>query len=102
MEFPNLCIKGDMSGCKGSSWKTQIGCLFSEKASKEERCMYFVMGEFCDCLKAQMHEETPLADKVETKPMEEIIKDLKDSAETKPKNVVTDYEVFRMPVIVGS
>ena len=97
MEFPNLCVIGDMSTCKGNNWSSQVACRFSEKASNGNRCMYYVFDEFCSCLKAQIDCVTPLADKVETKPMEEIIQDLKDSVVNE-----TPIDTFVMPIIVGS
>lgn len=53
----NHCRKGGMMsecGLADKTWKEHIGCKFSIKASNANRCMFNVMGENCDCLKAQM------------------------------------------------
>lgn len=57
----NFCKLDNPSKCgAGESWDNQQRvCRFSAQAAYEKRCMYFVMGEFCDCLKAQMDAENP-------------------------------------------
>jgi len=52
-ESPNLCKKGLMSVCSAENKTEQEKCVFYEKASHEDRCMYFIFDEYCDCLKAQ-------------------------------------------------
>ena len=52
-ESPNLCKKGLMSVCSAGNKAEQEKCAFYEKASQENRCMYFIFDEYCDCLKAQ-------------------------------------------------
>ena len=49
----NFCIAGMMSTCRAENIKEQEKCRFYEKASYENRCMYFIFDEYCDCLKAQ-------------------------------------------------
>jgi len=49
----NFCIAGIMSTCRAENTKEQKKCKFYEKASYENRCMYFIFDEYCDCLKAQ-------------------------------------------------
>ena len=53
-EGQNLCKKGFMSVCSGENASEQEKCTFYDKASHENRCMYFIFNEYCDCLKAQM------------------------------------------------
>jgi hypothetical protein len=54
--YVNYCKSGMISECGVTNkiWKAQIECKFSIKASYSNRCMYNVMEEVCDCLKAQM------------------------------------------------
>ena len=49
----NLCIAGMMSTCRGETNKEQRDCKFYEKATHENRCMYFIFEEYCDCIEAQ-------------------------------------------------
>jgi len=52
-ESQNLCRKELMSVCSVENKAEQEKCEFYERASYENRCMYFIFGEYCDCLKAQ-------------------------------------------------
>jgi hypothetical protein len=54
----NYCRKEQMSICTAEDPKQQESCSFFEKSSYDHRCMYFIFGEYCDCLKAQMHAST--------------------------------------------
>lgn len=53
----NFCKAGRMSTCSADDLKQQPVCNFYEKSQNANRCMYFIFGEYCDCLKAQMHSE---------------------------------------------
>ena len=44
-----------MSICTAEDPRQQEKCRFFEKSSHEQRCMYLIFDEYCDCLKAQMH-----------------------------------------------
>jgi hypothetical protein len=50
----NFCRSAQISVCTANSAKEQSGCRFFEKASRSERCMYFMFEEYCDCLGAQL------------------------------------------------
>jgi len=50
----NLCKKGAMSVCSANNEEDQEKCTFYKKASQENRCMYFIFDEFCDCMEAQL------------------------------------------------
>jgi hypothetical protein len=50
----NFCRSAQISVCTAESAKEQSGCRFYEKASRSERCMYFIFEEYCDCLGAQL------------------------------------------------
>ena len=52
-----FCQKDVMSVCMASDKAQQQRCRFYERSSYSERCMYFALEEFCDCLKAQMFTE---------------------------------------------
>lgn len=52
-EEVSLCKQGMMSTCSAENIKGQKKCKFYEKASYENRCMYFMFNEYCDCLEAQ-------------------------------------------------
>jgi hypothetical protein len=51
----SFCRKELMSVCTACSEAEQRHCCFYEKSRGSDRCMYFVFGEFCDCLNAQLH-----------------------------------------------
>jgi hypothetical protein len=51
----NYCKKDKMSVCTAEDPRQQEKCSFFEKSSHEQRCMYLIFDEYCDCLKAQMH-----------------------------------------------
>ena len=46
-----------MSICTAEDPRQQERCRFFEKSSHEQRCMYLIFDEYCDCLKAQMKSE---------------------------------------------
>jgi cupin superfamily acireductone dioxygenase involved in methionine salvage len=50
----NYCKKDKMSICTAKDSKQQERCSFFEKSSHENRCMYFIFDEYCDCLNAQI------------------------------------------------
>lgn len=50
----NFCRSAQISVCTAGNAKEQCGCRFYEKASRSERCMYFMFEEYCDCLEAQL------------------------------------------------
>lgn len=56
-KLKNYCAPNEMfSRCKaGKTWKSHMKCRFAEKASFEERCMYFHTDgtKHCDYHKAQ-------------------------------------------------
>jgi hypothetical protein len=52
-----FCKKDVMSVCVAPNKAQQERCQFYEGSSYSERCMYFVLEEFCDCLKAQLSTE---------------------------------------------
>mgnify|MGYP001822637638 FL=1 len=49
-----LCQRDVMSICTATGQSEQEKCRFYKKASFSDRCMYFMFGEYCDCLEAQM------------------------------------------------
>jgi len=49
----SFCKKGMMSVCMATSDTDQDKCVFYEKSSLKNKCMYFIFDEYCDCLKAQ-------------------------------------------------
>ena len=53
----NYCKKEKMSICTAEDPRQQEKCCFFEKSSHEQRCMYLIFDEYCDCLKAQMKSE---------------------------------------------
>jgi len=42
-----------MSTCNAESNKEQEKCKFYERATRDHRCMYFIMDQYCDCMEAQ-------------------------------------------------
>ncbi len=50
-----FCQKDVMSMCMAPDKEHQKSCRYYEQASCSDRCMYFVLEEFCDCLKAQLY-----------------------------------------------
>ncbi len=57
MESPvvSFCKRGMMSICTAASDADQDKCVFYEKSSLKNKCMYFIFDEYCDCLKAQIN-----------------------------------------------
>jgi hypothetical protein len=49
-----LCKKDFMYICTSASESEQKNCKFYKKSSSSDRCMYFVLDEYCDCLEAQI------------------------------------------------
>jgi hypothetical protein len=49
-----LCKKDFMSICNAASESEQKNCTFYRKSSRSDRCMYFVLDGYCDCLEAQI------------------------------------------------
>jgi hypothetical protein len=54
----NYCKKETMSVCTAENSKQQEKCSFFEKSSYEQRCMYLIFDEYCDCLRAQLQSST--------------------------------------------
>lgn len=53
-EVLNFCVsEGVISECSATKFDEQKKCGYYEKASSENRCMFRVMGEFCDSVRAQ-------------------------------------------------
>ena len=50
----SFCKREMMSVCTAASDTEQNRCVFYEKSSLRNKCMYFIFDEYCDCLKAQM------------------------------------------------
>ncbi len=50
----NFCHSEQISVCTAGNQAKQKGCDFYERSRGAERCMYFIFGEYCDCLKAQL------------------------------------------------
>jgi len=50
----SFCKREMMSVCAAASDTEQNGCVFYEKSSLKNKCMYFIFDEYCDCLKAQI------------------------------------------------
>ena len=40
--------------CTAASESEQKNCKFYKKSSFTDKCMYFMFGEYCDCLEAQL------------------------------------------------
>ena len=51
----NFCKRDMMSICAASNETQQKMCRFYKKSSYTDKCMYFVFGEYCDCLEAQIN-----------------------------------------------
>jgi hypothetical protein len=49
-----FCKKDVMSVCIATDKAEQKMCRFYERSFNVDRCMYFVLGEFCDNLNAQV------------------------------------------------
>ena len=49
----SYCKSELMSICTACSNEQQKLCLFYQKASLADRCMYRVFNEYCDCIDAQ-------------------------------------------------
>ena len=47
------CRQEMMSVCAADNGHKQKECCFYEKSNGSDRCMYYVFGEYCDCLPAQ-------------------------------------------------
>jgi hypothetical protein len=53
-----FCVRKDsdlLSVCIAKSNEEQKECMFYEKASREKRCMYYVLDNYCDSLDAQLY-----------------------------------------------
>ena len=50
----SFCKSEMMSVCTAASDTEQNRCVFYEKSSLKNKCMYFIFDEYCDCLKAQI------------------------------------------------
>ena len=50
----SFCKREMMSVCTAASDTEQNRCVFYEKSSLKNKCMYFIFDEYCDCLKAQI------------------------------------------------
>jgi len=53
-EKKSFCHVNLMSICTAKDNEERKGCEFYEKSSITDKCMYFIFGEYCDCLKAQI------------------------------------------------
>ena len=51
----NFCKKDVMSICTAPNEAQQKMCRYYKKSSYTDKCMYFVFGEYCDCLEAQIN-----------------------------------------------
>lgn len=49
----SYCRQEMMSVCTATNGIKQKKCCFYEKSNGSDRCMYYVFGEYCDCLPAQ-------------------------------------------------
>jgi len=58
-EMLSLQKKNIMSICTAARESEQKNCKFYEKSSFSDRCMYFVLEEYCDCLDAQLATQQP-------------------------------------------
>jgi hypothetical protein len=52
-----FCKKGLMSICTADSIDKQKKCIFYQKSSNSDKCMYFIFNKYCDCVEAQMTSE---------------------------------------------
>lgn len=50
----SFCKREMMSVCTAASDTEQNRCVFYERSSLKNKCMYFIFDEYCDCLKAQI------------------------------------------------
>jgi len=48
-----FCKRDTMFICTADSESEQKNCKFYKKSSFTDKCMYFMFGEYCDCLEAQ-------------------------------------------------
>ena len=48
-----FCKQEAMAICIAPSKEQQTNCYFYQKASYENRCMYFIMDAYCDNVEAQ-------------------------------------------------
>ena len=53
-EKKNFCHTNLMAICKAKDSEERKGCEFYDKSTLRNNCMYFIFGEYCDCLKAQI------------------------------------------------
>lgn len=67
MTLTNFCKRKTMSVCTASDRTEQESCVYYEKSSRENRCMYFIFDEYCDCLGAQRDAPAPSKEKEEVK-----------------------------------
>ena len=49
-----FCKRDTMFICTAASESEQKNCKFYKKSSFTDKCMYFMFGEYCDCLEAQL------------------------------------------------
>ena len=52
-ETVNFCKPEVMSVCAACSRVEQKNCRYYEKSHSVDRCMYYVLQAYCDCLDAQ-------------------------------------------------
>lgn len=50
----SFCKREIMSVCTATTETQQKNCCYYEKSCQTDKCMYFIFGEYCDSLKAQM------------------------------------------------
>jgi len=50
----SFCKREMMSVCTAAGDTEQNRCVFYERSSLKNKCMYFIFDEYCDCLKAQI------------------------------------------------
>ena len=52
-EAVNFCKTEMMSFCAACDNKEQKNCRYYEKSQSIDRCMYYILQRYCDCLEAQ-------------------------------------------------
>jgi hypothetical protein len=48
-----FCKREMMSICTAQGHSQQMNCRYYTKSSYNNKCMYYVFDEFCDCVEAQ-------------------------------------------------
>ncbi len=48
-----FCQRDLISSCTAQGHKQQMECRFYSKSSYNNRCMYYIFDEYCDCVEAQ-------------------------------------------------